>query len=266
MRASSQCTATLPMSIERPSEMLMRIRDGPTAVSQRSTRSRRGSGGAAAARDGTAKSDRKTTSGTKRRRAKGSTRDALCPVGMLEAEADAELHRARLTVAAAKRGEDEEVRQPLIGAERHLTGVAEIRRVEDVEQLEVRVDRLLLQRTEAIGEPQIGLAVRRTARAIAAAVEVGADGIQSDAAIVARGQQIEQPAVAIGVDARVIEAHRRSAEIPEHAAGRQAVRPGNLDASADREVLPAVGVERAEIAIQLRVAEHLVVVVRRLVC
>src|SRR5438067_8241948 len=61
---------------------------------------------------------------------------------MLEAEADAELHRARLTVAAAKRGEDEEIRQPLIGAERHLTGVAEIRRVEDVEQLEVRVDRL----------------------------------------------------------------------------------------------------------------------------
>src|SRR5438477_344238 len=121
MRASSQCTATLPMSIERPSEMLIRIRDGPTADGASS-----GSGGAAAARDGTAKSDRKTTSGTKRRRAKGSTRDALCPVGMLEAEADAELHRARLTVAAAKRGEDEEVRQPLIGAERHLTGVAEI--------------------------------------------------------------------------------------------------------------------------------------------
>jgi hypothetical protein len=65
----------------------------------------------------------------------------------------AELRGARLSVAAAQRRQDEEVRQPLIGAERDLTRVAEVRDVEDVEQLEVCVDRLLLQRTQAVREP-----------------------------------------------------------------------------------------------------------------
>src|SRR5438067_13943183 len=91
----------------------------------------------------------------------------------LEREAQAELQRSRLTVAAFQRAEDEKVREALIGRR-----VAEIRRVEQVVQLEARLEGLT-RGTEAITELQVGLLERRTAGAVAAAVVVDADRVQA---------------------------------------------------------------------------------------
>ena len=72
----------------------------------------------------------------------------------LEREAQAELQRSRLTVAAVQRGEDEKVREALIGRR-----IAEIRGVEQVVQLEARLEGLT-RGTEAITELQVGLLER----------------------------------------------------------------------------------------------------------
>src|SRR2546422_10866171 len=60
-----------------------------------------------------------------------------------ESEPEPELCCFRLTVSAAQRREDQEIRQSLIRAEvrrRRWSGVVEVRRVEDVEQLEVGIE------------------------------------------------------------------------------------------------------------------------------
>src|SRR5436309_1516635 len=86
-----------------------------------------------------------------------------------EAESYTELRRARLAVATAQCGEDQEIRQPLVGR-----WVAEVCRVEDVEQLEVRVDGRLPMRTEPVCELHVGLTEGRPFRAVATSLRFGA--------------------------------------------------------------------------------------------
>src|SRR5437870_9727336 len=91
----------------------------------------------------------------------------------LEPKPETELSSPGLSVAAAQRREDQKVRQPLIDGR-----VAEVRHVENVVRLEARVDRLLA-RTEPIAELQIGLLERRPTRAVAPALRVDADRVQT---------------------------------------------------------------------------------------
>ena len=118
---------------------------------------------------------------------------------------------------------------------------------------------------QPVAEFQIGLLERRTAGAVAATVEVDAHGIHTLSAVIARGQPIEKQAVPIGVHCRIDQRHRRARHVARRAAERQAVRVRNLDAAADHEVLTAIGVERAEILIESRIAENLVIVLVRLI-
>ena len=80
-----------------------------------------------------------------------------------------ELRRARLAVAAAERRQHEEVRRALVDdgpAVGDRAGVAEVRDVEEVVQLEARVERLLRE-PEAVAQFEIGLLEARSARAVA---------------------------------------------------------------------------------------------------
>src|SRR5437879_2327351 len=108
----------------------------------------------------------------------------------LKAQPHAKLRGAWLAISAAQRCEDEEIRQPLIGAEGSRTRVVEVGDVEDVEQLEVQLHRVLLPRTEPVAEPHIGLLVGRSNAAIAPAVKVRTESVRARAAVVASRQKI----------------------------------------------------------------------------
>ena len=106
----------------------------------------------------------------------------------------------------------------------------------------------------------IELSIFRPVGAVPAPFVLDRDRVFTDAGVCACRQRVEQNAVAIGIDIGVDDAEGSAAHDTVKRAHRQAPRPRHFNAAAQREVVPAIGIQRSLAQLEVLLSQNLEVV------